>query len=149
MPDNQSPEADLLAIEALNAQDAKAVLANDVATITSQWSDDFVVLSEGPIVRGRSANAAAAERSRQLLEAIEPIEYVANFEEIQIFGDYAYEWGTFRSSMRPRDPASASTAVPRSIAILICLAGVRSAPRGRRARWRLALSVRDRAFAAQ
>lgn len=102
MPDHRSLETDRLAIEALNAQDAKAVLANDIATITAQWSDDFVVLSEGPIVRGRAANAAVAESGRELLRAIEPIEYVAVFEEIQICGDYAYEWGTFHSSMRPR-----------------------------------------------
>ncbi len=102
MPDDRSVEADLQAIEALNTQDVKAVLENDIATITSQWSDDFVVLSEGPIVRGRAANVAVAENSRQLLEAIEPVDYVADFEEIQVCGDYAYEWGTFRSSMRPR-----------------------------------------------
>src|SRR5262245_23745406 len=99
MPDDFSVDADLRAIQALNTQDVKAVLENDISTITSQWSDDFTVLAaEGPIVRGRAANVAVAENSRPLLEAIEPVDYVADFEEIQICGDYAFEWGTFRSS---------------------------------------------------
>jgi ketosteroid isomerase-like protein len=102
MPDDRSIQTDVQAIQALNAQDAKAVLESDIDTITSQWSDDIVVLSEGLIVRGRAANVAIAEKSRQLLEAIEPIAYVTDFEEIQVCGDYAYEWGTFHSSMRRR-----------------------------------------------
>ena len=97
-----SLEADLRAIEALNQQDMEAVMARDIATITSQWTEDFVILSSaGPIVRGRSANVRIAESSRQQLQAIEPIEYVAHFEEIQVLGEYAYEWGTYRGSMRP------------------------------------------------
>jgi ketosteroid isomerase-like protein len=96
-------QADLDAIEALNAQDMAAVLASDLETIASQWSDDFVVLPPaGPIVRGRGANLQAAGRGRAQLQAIEPLEYVVQFEEIQICGDYAYEWGTYRSRMRPR-----------------------------------------------
>jgi ketosteroid isomerase-like protein len=103
MPDVTSLEADLRAIEALNEQDRKAILANDIATITSQWTEDFVALPQaGPIVRGRAANVEIAERSRQQLQAIEAIDYVADFEEIQVLGEYAYEWGTFRSGLRPR-----------------------------------------------
>jgi ketosteroid isomerase-like protein len=97
-------EADLRAIEALNRQDIKAALAGDIDTITSQWTGDFVVLPPaGPIVRGRAANAAIAEAGRAQIQAIEPIEYVVEFEEITVAGEYAFEWGTFRSSMRLRD----------------------------------------------
>ncbi len=96
-----SLEADLHAIEALNQQDMRAVLENDIATIISQWTDDFVVIpAAGPIVRGRSANEAIVEASRQQLQEIVPVDYLATFEEIQVIGNYAYEWGTYRSSMR-------------------------------------------------
>ena len=96
-------EADLRAIAALNAQDMKAIMESDVSTITSQWTDDFVVLpSTGPIVRGRAANVEIAEAGKAQLQAIEPVEYVVNFEEISVTGDYAFEWGTYRGSMRPR-----------------------------------------------
>lgn len=97
-----SIEADLRAIDALNQQDMKAVLANDVETIASQWTEDFVVLSSAGIVRGRLTHLEMLERSQRHLQAIEPVEYVAHFEEIQVMGDYAYEWGTYRGAMRPR-----------------------------------------------
>jgi ketosteroid isomerase-like protein len=98
-----SLEADLHAIDALNQQDMKAVLENDVATIISQWTDDFVVIpAAGPIVRGRLANEAIVEAGRQRLQEIEPVDYLASFDEIQVIGNYAYEWGTYRGSMRLR-----------------------------------------------
>ena len=103
MHSRPSIDADIRAIEALNRQDEAAVLANDVETIISQWTDDFVVLPPaGPIIRGRAAHVELIEKSRPQLAMIEPIEYVTEFEEIRVLGDYAYEWGTYRSRMRPR-----------------------------------------------
>jgi ketosteroid isomerase-like protein len=103
MSNTPTLEADLRAIEALNQQDVDAALAGDIDTITSQWTEDFVVLpSGGPIVRGRAANAAIVENGRAQLQAIDPLEYVVHFEEIRVAGDYAFEWGTYRGSMRPR-----------------------------------------------
>jgi ketosteroid isomerase-like protein len=95
-------EADRLAIEALNQHDVKAALASDVAAIVAQWTDDFVVLPPvGPITRGRSANAALVEQGREQMRTLTPVDYVVDFEEITIAGDYAIEWGTFRGSARP------------------------------------------------
>ena len=101
-PHTPSLDADRRAIEALNEQDQRAALAGDVDTIASQWSEEFTVLpAAGPIIRGRAANVAIAEGARAQLAAIEPVEYVAQFEEITICGDYAFEWGIYRGSMRP------------------------------------------------
>ena len=95
-------EDDLRAIRALNDHDVKAALASDLDAIVSQWSDDFVVLPPaGPIVRGRDANAALAEQGRAQMQAFVPVDYVVDFEEIEVAGDYAFEWGTFRSVARP------------------------------------------------
>ena len=98
-----NPDADRRAIEALNQHDVKAALASDIDAIVSQWTDDFVVLPPaGPIVRGRSANAAAAEQGKEQMQALIPVDYVVEFEEITIAGDYAIEWGTYRGAARPR-----------------------------------------------
>src|SRR5262245_66312257 len=103
MPHPTSFEDDVRAIEALNQHDVDAVMASDTRAITSQWTDDFVVLSaSAPIVRGRAANAEIVERGKQQLQAFEPVEYSVDFEEIKILGEYAYEWGTYRGSMRLR-----------------------------------------------
>ena len=96
-------EADRRAIEALNEHDVRAALSSDIDAIVSQWTDDFVVLpAAGPIVRGRSANAAAAEQGRAQMQAFIPVDYVVDIEEITISGDYAFEWGTYRGAVRPR-----------------------------------------------
>ena len=110
MGNESSLEADRRAIEALNQHDVKAALASDVAAIVSQWTDDFVVIPPaGPIVRGRSANAAMAEQGKELMQALIPIDYVVDIEEIIVAGDYAFEWGTFRGAARPRAGGSEMT----------------------------------------
>jgi ketosteroid isomerase-like protein len=96
-------EADRRAIEALNQNDVKAVLASDTEAIVSQWTDDFVVIPPaGPIVRGRSANTAKVEQGKEQMQALLPVDYVVEFEEIVVTGEYAFEWGTYRGTVRPR-----------------------------------------------
>jgi len=97
-----SLEDDLRAIQTLNQQDVRAVMTSDIDTITSQWTDDFVVLSAGSIVRGRAANTEIAERGRAQILAMEPVDCTVDFQEIKVFGEYAFEWGTYRGSVRPR-----------------------------------------------
>lgn len=85
----------------MNEHDVNATLAMDTDAIISQWTDDFVVLQAGgPIVRGRSANAAAAKQSMEQMKAFMQIEYNLDVQEITIAGDYAFEWGTYRGSAR-------------------------------------------------
>src|SRR5262245_4936662 len=92
---------DLKAIKALNEHDVSAVLAGDVDALVSQWSDDFTVLPPtGDVVRGLAANTAAVEAGREQIRARLPIDYRVDFEEIEIAGSYAFEWGTYRGSVR-------------------------------------------------
>jgi ketosteroid isomerase-like protein len=103
MADTPSLESDLRAITALNQHDVNAVLASDLDALISQWTDDFVVIPPaGPIVRGRRANVEAVRNGLKHIQAFEPIEFVVDFAEITIVGDYAFEWGTFRGTSRPR-----------------------------------------------
>jgi ketosteroid isomerase-like protein len=107
MSNNSNPDADRLAIEALNQHDVKATLALDVKAIISQWTDDFVVIpGTGDIVRGRSANAANAERSMEQMQGIVPVAYDLTAEEITVSGDYAFEWGTYHGTARPSSGGS-------------------------------------------
>ncbi len=96
-------EADRRAIEALNEHDVKAALTSDTDAIVSQWTDDFVVIPPvGPILRGRSANAAIVDKGKEQIQALIPVDYVVKFEEIIVTGEYAFEWGTYRGAARPR-----------------------------------------------
>jgi ketosteroid isomerase-like protein len=111
MPDPTSVEHDLRAIHALNQRHIDAVMSNDLDTVMSLWSDDFTVIPPvGPIVRGGRANAAIVQQGRDHVHAFEPVEAVEDFEEIKVVGDYAFEWGTYRWTSRPRaggEPVSA------------------------------------------
>ena len=110
MSSQLTTDEDRRAIEALNDHDVKATLASDVDAIVSQWTEDFVVLPPaGPIARGRSANAAAAEQGKEQMQALIPVDYVVEFEEIIVTGDYAFEWGTYRGAVRPRAGGSDMT----------------------------------------
>jgi uncharacterized protein (TIGR02246 family) len=103
MAHEPATDADRQAIEALNQHDVKAALAGDVDAVVSQWTEDFVVIPPaGPIIRGRSANADLITQAQQQLEVFEPLAYEVAFEELTVAGDYAFAWGTYRSSARPR-----------------------------------------------
>jgi len=97
-----SLEDDVRAIESLNRHDVEAVLAGDISAITSQWTDDFVALSSAATLRGKAENVAVIEAAAEQMKAFEPVEYTVAFEEIAVLGDWAYEWGTYRGSVRPR-----------------------------------------------
>jgi len=104
MSDSSNLDVDRLAIEALNAHDVRATMACDLEALVSQWTDEFVVIpGTGDIVRGRSANAANAERAMEQMQGIVPLRYDLNAEEITVSGDYAFEWGTYRGTARAGD----------------------------------------------
>jgi uncharacterized protein (TIGR02246 family) len=99
MSDVSSVENDLRAIDVVNRRDVQFALANDADMMMSQWTDDIVLLQSGaPIMRGR---AAIAEVFRSV-ESPEVIDYVLDVQEVKVLGDYAFQWGAYRYSMRPR-----------------------------------------------
>jgi ketosteroid isomerase-like protein len=99
---------DLRAIQALNRHDVDAVLAGDISAIASQWTDDFVALSSRATIRGKAANLSVIEMSAGQMKAFEPVDYVVELQEITISGEFAYEWGTYRGSVRPRGGGDAT-----------------------------------------
>ena len=100
MSDTSSLENDLRAIEAINQRDVQFALAGDTASMMSQWTDDFVLLQPaGPILRGRST---IAEAFRGVETSVEILEFVLDIQEVKLLGDHAFQWGTYRYSLRPR-----------------------------------------------
>jgi uncharacterized protein (TIGR02246 family) len=98
-PVDNDDENGLHAIEAINQRDVQFALAGDAAMMMSQWTDDFVLLPPaGPILRGRTVIADAFRG----VESPEIVEYLLDIQEIKVLGDYAFEWGTYQYSVRPR-----------------------------------------------
>ena len=104
MSEVSSLENDLRAIDAVNKRDVEFALANDAERMMSQWTDDIVLLQPGaPIMRGR---AAIAEAFRSV-ESPEIVGYVLDIQEVKVAADHAFQWGTYRYTMRPRAGADA------------------------------------------
>jgi ketosteroid isomerase-like protein len=103
MANPASPEGDLRAIQDLNERHVQALMSSDMESVMSLWSDDFTILPPaGPIIRGRRSNEEIVRAGIPHMQAFEPVEYVEDLAEIKIGGDYAFEWGTYRGSSRPR-----------------------------------------------
>jgi uncharacterized protein (TIGR02246 family) len=93
---------DRQAIEALHQKDRAASKARDLATLLSLCSDDCVMLPPGedPIV-GKRAIRASLERDLEQEQDYRITEYVHNFAEVKLLGDWAFEWGTFSAAAVP------------------------------------------------
>jgi uncharacterized protein (TIGR02246 family) len=116
---DSSLQNDLRAIQALNQRHIEAWLSSDTEAVIALWSDDFTVIPPaGPIVRGRRANAEILEKGMEQILAFEPLEAVEDFEEIKIIGDYAFQWGTYRFSSRPRAGGDSVSSSGRLLRIL-------------------------------
>jgi len=95
--------ADLAAIERLHQADMRAVVAGDTTTLISLWTEDIVALTEGaPISVGRDSNVKILRRSLELSRDLEPIDYVLEFQSVELLGDHALEWGTYHGRVRQR-----------------------------------------------
>jgi uncharacterized protein (TIGR02246 family) len=98
MPETFSIENDLRAIAAVNQCDVKAALAGNVSMMVSQWTDDFVLLPPaGPVLRRRDSIAEAFRG----VENPGIVGYVLDIQEVKVFGDHAFQWGTHRYDVRP------------------------------------------------
>lgn len=96
-------EKALAAIEALHQRDMAASKAGDFATLRSLMSDDAVVMPPGgPLLRGPAELDASFEGMKAGMSQVEVVDYVLDFEEVVVLGDYAFEWGTIRGAMRPK-----------------------------------------------
>lgn len=103
MEESQSIEKDLQAIDELHRKDMKASKAGDYATLRSIMSDDAVVMPpDGRWLRGRDELDASFGRMKDGMSEVEVLEYTLDFEEVKILGEYAFEWGTIRGSMRAK-----------------------------------------------
>ncbi len=91
---------DRAAIEALHARDEKAAKARDYAALAALWTDDGVMLAPGgPRLRGPEL-VAQLEAAGSAGSSLEVIEYAFEFEEVEIVGDHAFEWGIVRGTTR-------------------------------------------------
>ena len=114
---NQNIERDREAIRRLHETDMQASRAGDFQMLRALMTDDAVMMPpQGRWIRGRAELDASFQRTEAAMSQVEVLDYVLDFEEVQILGDYAFEWGTISGTMRDRsggEPEQASYKVMR------------------------------------
>lgn len=89
------------AIERLHRRDMQASREGDFETLRSLVDDEAVMFPPGGAVqRGAKDFDAAFARMRSSPKTQEVLEYQMEFEEVKIFGNYAFEWGAIRGATR-------------------------------------------------
>lgn len=98
-----SEDDDRQAIEALHRRDVEACLAGDAATRRALFTEDAVLMPPGgAVIRGAAAlDASFAAESADEHPAL--LEYRMDFEELEILGDTAVEWGTISGAVQGAD----------------------------------------------
>ena len=97
-------KTDLDKIEELHKTDMKASLEQDFETLISLWTDDGVlILPNQEPVRGIEALRKMMEEQREESKAYSITEYVHDFKEVKVIGEWAFEWGIYRGTMVMKD----------------------------------------------
>jgi uncharacterized protein (TIGR02246 family) len=94
-------ENDLAAIARLHHKDMAASKACDFATLQTLMTEDAVVMPPGSSwLRSRTERDASFLSMQAAMSQMEVLEYELDFEEVKVLGDYAFEWGSIRGTMR-------------------------------------------------
>lgn len=75
----------------------------DVETLASLWTDDIVSIpQDGQPIIGKEANRNSLLKLREASRDIDIVEYNLTFNEVNVIGDWAFEWGTFSGTIRSK-----------------------------------------------
>jgi len=105
-------EQDREGIEALQKREIAASIAFDVSALLDLWSDDGVLLPprHEPVV-GKAALKRFLEEKKEQFANYDVLAYNADWNEVMVVGEYAYQWGTVSIRTRPSSGGESETAV--------------------------------------
>jgi ketosteroid isomerase-like protein len=97
---NVKNQADLAGIERLHKLDERITLLNDPKALQAEWTDDAVRLApDGPVDVGKAAIYASDVRSFAV-PGFAVVSYKPDIRDVQVAGDWAFEWGLFEAGYR-------------------------------------------------
>jgi uncharacterized protein (TIGR02246 family) len=113
------PEEDRKAIAELQRRDIEANMALDTEKLLALRADDVVYLVPGraPLV-GQDAVRKYLEEIRRQLADWDMLAYEENWQEVQVVGDFAFEWGTVNIRARQEDERQESAALRNVMQVL-------------------------------
>jgi len=96
-----SSQSDRAGIERLHQQDVQATLSAKADELAKLWDNEAVRLQEGgPAEVGRAAIYSDDKRWEASASRGQPRSYNAEVKDLQIVGDWAFEWGYFTASYK-------------------------------------------------
>ena len=113
------PEEDRKAIADLQRRDIEANMALDTEKLLVLRTDDVVYLVPGRApLAGQSAVRKYLEEIRGQLANWDVLAYEENWQEVQVVGDFAFEWGTVNIRARQEGETRESAAVRNVVQVL-------------------------------
>ncbi len=118
-PPQHTLENDQKAIAELQRRDIEANMALDTGKILALRTDDVVYLvpGRGPLV-GQDAVRKYLEEIRGQLADWDMLAYEENWQEVQVAGDFAFQWGTVSIRARQGGESRESAAVRNVMQVL-------------------------------
>ncbi len=97
----QASSAEVKGIDALTNKDVAASMKDDMDTLCSLWTDDGVLLLPGasPLV-GKKAICDMLQQQRESAKGAMTTDYTEEWQEVRIFGNYAWQWGEMSQTRR-------------------------------------------------
>ena len=110
---------DRAAIEKLHQQDVSATLAKDPKALADLFTEDAVLLQPGqaPVV-GKKAIFAENLQDQTAHPDAKVLSYKPEIKDLQIHGDFAFEWDTFEASYKDSANGEAKTFRAKALRIL-------------------------------
>ena len=97
----QTDQQDRAAIERLHALDVKTTLSDNADELVKLWDKDAVRLQAGhPAEVGKAVIYADDKKWEQSKDRDHMLTYVSDIKDVQIVGDWAFEWGYASGSYR-------------------------------------------------
>ena len=94
-------QQDRAAIERLHALDVKTTLSDNADELVKLWDKDAVRLQAGhPAEVGKAVIYADDKKWEQSKDRDHMLTYVSDIKDVQIVGDWAFEWGYATGSIR-------------------------------------------------
>lgn len=92
----------LAGIERLHQLDEKVTVLNDPKALQAEWTNDAVRLeADGPVDVGKPAIYQSDVQSFAAAPGFSFVRYKPDIRDVQVAGDWAFEWGVFDIGLRP------------------------------------------------
>ena len=115
----QPPEEDRKAIAELQRRDIEANMALDTEKLLALRTDDVVYLAPGRApLAGKDAVRKYLEEIHGQLASWDMLGYEENWQEVQVVGEFAVEWGTISIRARQQGDSKESAAVRNVMQVL-------------------------------